>query len=672
VKRRQLLVQWGIGLVMVALLIFLFIRSLATTSDAHQRIIETLREIKQTDAALNQAIIKARYGFLPNYDPLVLGIRHLRAVHDSLKHRLAALPPEAAPAAVEAEKALEKAVAGKERLIEDVKSLNAILNNSVRYLSVADSRLVQNADDQALAVEVGNLLRDALLYDLSPNEDIVPRIQQQVKALRAGDYPPKTRSQLDLLLAHVATILKHKQETDAVTAQVTSLPFEEHCGELTRAHEAAYRKGLESSNYYRSSLFLCAVLLLCFAAYSLLRLQTSAAALGSANQTLELRQAELEATQSRIEQTVILRTFELTQSHEENERLLKAVSSALIWLNRDGIVQRWNLAAESILGQTAANMVGQPFEDCQITWHDPLTPTRILDCLKATRPVHLEDLWFKNAQGQDRAFSLIAHPIVEGHEAHGGLLLLGMDVTEHKVMEDELRRSQKLESVGQLAAGIAHEINTPIQYIGDNTAFLRDAFTDLQEALGNLTELWQAVQAQTVTPAVLENTQMALAEADLEYLQEEIPKSISQTLEGVSHVAKIVRAMKEFSHPGGEEKTSLDINTAIENTLTVTRNEWKYVADVVTELDPGLPYVPGYPGELNQVLLNLIVNASHAVSESGAITGNGKGTITLGTRRLPGQVEIRVSDTGCGIPPAIRSRIFDPFFTTKPVGKGTG
>src|SRR5262249_6478560 len=139
----------------------------------------------------------------------------------------------------------------------------------------------------------------------------------------------------------------------------------------------------------------------------------------------------------------------------------------------------------------------------------------------------------------------------------------------------------------------------------------------------------------------------------------------------VRHVARIVKAMKEFAHPGSEEKTAVDLNRAILNVITVARNEWKYLAEVVTDLDPELPQVLGLPGELNQVFLNLLMNAVHAVQAVGG-GHDKKGLISLTTRRIGSVVEVRVTDSGCGIPEAIRSRIFDPFFTTKPVGQGTG
>ena len=243
---------------------------------------------------------------------------------------------------------------------------------------------------------------------------------------------------------------------------------------------------------------------------------------------------------------------------------------------------------------------------------------------------------------------------------------------ERNRMEIHLRQAQKLEAIGQLAAGVAHEINTPIQYVGDNTRFLKDSFNNLTSLLRNHGELLAAAKQNAVTPELVAQVEAAQAASDVEYLFGQIPQSISETLEGVERVAKIVRAMKEFSHPGGKEKSAADLNKAIETTTTVARNEWKYVSDLKLDLDPELPLVPCFIGEFNQAILNLVVNAAHAIGDFVQQHPGTKGTITIQTRRQGDQAEVRVSDTGTGIAEEHRSHIFEPFFTTKDVGRGTG
>jgi len=232
--------------------------------------------------------------------------------------------------------------------------------------------------------------------------------------------------------------------------------------------------------------------------------------------------------------------------------------------------------------------------------------------------------------------------------------------------ERQMLQAEKLASLGQLAAGVAHEINTPIQYVGDNFQALSDLFDDLTSLVDKYRDLVALLRSEKVTAEALEDIAAAEKEYDLEYIIEDAPKAIEQGLEGVRRVAHIVRAMKDFSHVGRGELAPVDINHALESALTVTRNEYKYVADA--EADFGeLPMVECYASELNQVFLNLLVNASHAIADTGE-----RGTITVRTYSDGDDVLIDVSDTGTGIHEEIRGRIFDPFFTTKEVGKGTG
>ena len=274
--------------------------------------------------------------------------------------------------------------------------------------------------------------------------------------------------------------------------------------------------------------------------------------------------------------------------------------------------------------------------------------------LENKRPVQITRIPFTDPEGKQ----LCARVIV--------------DMSERKKIESELNQAQRLEAVGQLAAGIAHEINTPTQFVSDNTRFLQDAFQDLNNVFEMLQFLVDAAEGEPIKPELLAQLQKAAEESDFGYLREEIPRAIQQSLDGLQRVAGIVRAMKEFSHPGSDLKQSIDVVHAIQNAVTISRNEWKYVADMQTDFDPNMSTIYCIPGDFNQVMLNLIVNAAHAIGEKIGANSDKKGIIRVQTRCDGDWAEITVSDNGTGIPESIRSRIYDPFFTTKEVGKGSG
>jgi PAS domain S-box-containing protein len=243
------------------------------------------------------------------------------------------------------------------------------------------------------------------------------------------------------------------------------------------------------------------------------------------------------------------------------------------------------------------------------------------------------------------------------------------EMRERERISTELRLAQKLESVGRLAAGIAHEINTPIQYVGDSVLFLQSAEQDLRKLREEYQRAVRRLVAHEPAQSVLSALDDLEAGLDLQFLSQEIPKAFERTLGGVERVAAIVRAMKEFAHPDTAQRNYADLNHAIETTLTVARNEYKYHARIETRLAE-LPLVNCNVGELNQAFLNLIVNAAHALADSGkdAVTG----CITIVTAASGDEVSIAIGDNGCGIPAENLDKIFDPFFTTKTVGRGTG
>jgi signal transduction histidine kinase len=269
--------------------------------------------------------------------------------------------------------------------------------------------------------------------------------------------------------------------------------------------------------------------------------------------------------------------------------------------------------------------------------------------------------------------SLDAEPDPTVREVLAGLYLLSQDLhyQRRKLTElgSELLHIRKLEAVGRLAAGIAHEINTPAQFVGDNLGFLAQSVPGLIDFARASRALVETLEAGAPTDHVFPQARAAMKAAKLGFILDNVPSAIEQAQEGLGRIARVVRAMKEFSHPSKGTKTATSLPRAIETTVEVARNEWKYVAHVQTSFEPELPDVPVLRDEFNQAILNLLVNAAHAIEDA---QRSEPGTIAISVRRLDGCALIEIEDDGIGMPDGVMHRIFDPFFTTKEVGRGTG
>lgn len=365
----------------------------------------------------------------------------------------------------------------------------------------------------------------------------------------------------------------------------------------------------------------------------------------------------------------------LRESEGHYKDLVDKVNSIIFRMDTGGNITFFNKFAQHFFGFSEGeilgkNVLGTILPETSLSGHD------LSDLIKdiATHPEKYTSNENENRRknGERVQISWTNAPIFDSDGNLLEILCVGNDITDRKILENRLAQAQKLESIGQLAAGIAHEINTPTQYVGDNTRYLEDVFNDLLKVLNKYDELLRCVKDGKPTEDLVKEVEVLVDEVDIEYLSKDIPEAIAQTLQGVERVTKIVRSMKDFSHPGVKEKTAVDINKAIDSTITVARNEWKYVAELETKFDPSLPKVVCYIGEFNQVVLNLIINAVHAIADGFESVPNGKGRIDVSTHRDDDWVEIRISDNGKGIPKNIQPKIFDPFFTTKEVGKGTG
>jgi PAS domain S-box-containing protein len=351
----------------------------------------------------------------------------------------------------------------------------------------------------------------------------------------------------------------------------------------------------------------------------------------------------------------------LTAQDAELERyasIVAATDDAIVTMSLDGLITGWNPAAEKLYGFTEDEVLGQP-----VTILLPAGAPGVLDALEGS-PTSFESAQLRK-DGSTVHTAVILSRICDRFGVTRGVVGIARDIGEQKAREAESQQESKLESLGRLSAGLAHEINSPIQFVGDNARFLEEAYQELIRVV----EVYRGL-LDTSNPIGWIERQERVREAeagiDFDYLQKEIPSAVEQTLEGIDRVSTIVRAMKTFSHPGHKEQVPADLNEALAATVTVTRHQVSDVAELHLDL-AHLPPVRCNIADMNQVFLNLIVNAADAIEETGR-----RGVITVATAVDGEDVVIRISDTGGGIPDDVRPKIFDPFFTTKDVGRGSG
>jgi len=355
---------------------------------------------------------------------------------------------------------------------------------------------------------------------------------------------------------------------------------------------------------------------------------------------------------------------------------LASIGEAVVTISLTGEIVLFNNAAQQITEYSNLEAVGKPAreilrildEKTNRVLDDPIRHLLELDNMFDINTPQRRPVLLTKSEKKILISGKIT-PIRVDQHADAGFVLVFDDVTEKELIAAQSMLTSKMESIGRLAAGIAHEINTPIQYLGDNLHYVQHALETYIE-----TDQKQTDFLKTVAPSNQEAQEVLdfRNSQRIDHLNNEIPNAIIESFEGLERVRKIVMAIREFSHPSQKGKTYSDINKSVQTTVTISRNEWKYCAELATELDPDLPLVLCRIDELSQVLLIMIVNAAHAIQEKQKDSNKEKGKITIKTSREKDKVHIAVSDTGCGISDKIVDRIFDPFFTTKEVGKGTG
>jgi PAS domain S-box-containing protein len=385
-----------------------------------------------------------------------------------------------------------------------------------------------------------------------------------------------------------------------------------------------------------------------------------------------LKRAQEKDQIARFEAQLLDRTEELRRSEIRKSAVVENALDCIIALDSKGHINEFNSASERVFSRERDDMRGQSFLKLFPSKHWDL----IMKTLQAAasrsdassilgKRVELVAL---RPNGEEFPIELT---LTSARLTDEGLLTAFVrDLSEQKTLESKLAHAQKMESIGEMSAGIAHEINTPNQYIADNIEFIRQSFEVMSQVVKGYEEFLEAGQRGDDVEAAWNRLETLRVNSNFEMLAQETPDAIAQAQEGVERVRSIVRAMKDFAHPGAQAMAQVDLNQVINSTLTISRNEWKTTAHMQLNLDPSLPVVPGRPSELGQVILNMVVNAVHAIREK---HGSGQmGEIEIATRVKDDAIELMIRDNGNGIPASAQKKIFDPFFTTKGVGIGTG
>ncbi len=348
--------------------------------------------------------------------------------------------------------------------------------------------------------------------------------------------------------------------------------------------------------------------------------------------------------------------------------VLEQTSEGVLVTDIQGVILYTNLAAQHMSGYGADEALGRKPSLFKSGIHDNDFYNDLWSTLKADK-VWSGSMTNRRSDGTFFETEMTISPVRSTGKEVTHYVSLWRDVGQIRSLQRQLLQAQKLEAVGQLAAGVAHEINTPIQYIQNNLTFFNTSFTDMTPLLDELQRGLGDAGLQ-IDPKWRQKLTELIEESDLNFLQDEIPQGIEEALKGVETVARIVAAMKEFANPGKEDKQFIDINRHIENAVLVTHGEWKDVAELTTEMTPNVPLLSCESSSMSQLLLHLILNARDAVKARDRQDPPGR--ITISTRSSEDILEITIKDNGVGIAADVRDRIFDPFFTTKEVGKGSG
>ena len=669
------LVAIGLAIVLaVGALTFTAAESRVRSGDALDQIMSSARRLRELDAQLDRGVLESQRGLTLDYDDLTATLREMGSIQTVIEQSAGS-----APALVERIRRSRTDVTEKARLVEQFESANSILRNSLFYIPLAARRVGAGrgrTGDDGGRDEVAALLATVLRCNADCSATTVGELRRDIALLAAWRdvAPAPSRDAVSVLLRHSFVVADAAPRAQAAVRSLLDADSQPYDQLYAGAHDL--REGaIARADRSRMLLIALAVMLLAGITATVIRLRRSAVDLKGAlldlaakKLVVEQNQAELESLNATLELRVERRTSELSASREQYRALVET-TQAIPWEMAPGTLRFAYVGpqATALLGHSTEEWLAAGFLERILHAEDRAEAVARLDDASAEAADAELELRLVGASGTSVWLRALVHttPDLEGRPIRRGLFL---DVTARHMLEAELRAAQKLESVGRLASGVAHEINTPIQFASDNVHFVKNAFDGLLAVMRSWIGVFAATPDERDT--MISRAHAETEAADIDYLVENIPAALDSAVDGLGRVAAIVSALKQFSHPDRTEKSPTGLSSCVRNTLAIAANEYKHVADVITELGD-VPEVVCHAGEINQVLLNLIVNAAQAIADD-VTRMDRRGVIAIRTWTDGESAFVSVHDDGPGIPPSVRDKIFDPFFTTKDVGRGTG
>jgi len=643
-----------------------------------------LSESRAQSQALDFALLKTRAGLNQDYDELVQFTQLLAATTQrftnnlniesgSNNRRAATLTKQQAGEFYAESSALNSTLQQRMANIDKFKSEFVIYRQSrTRVFELIDqlrSFITPHQNWQAMVAELERLALQSDRLETAGNEYELFPLVDQLKMQSFTEAQKNSLTELELHLRNVAQYLPRIQllvEESLALSGGFNATLTQLKEKLTTSHDRA----VKSSAIYYAALIIVALLTIVYGVLQALRTVRHSSQIEQQNRTLEAnvaqRTEELSSLLSQLQaetaekQKIIEDLNSKDEEMETREAFFRSITETaadpIILINNEGYITFANSATYEVfdkeqyrvLGDSISTLLPEISNAAMLLERDD---NLVVGENSAGEPINLRYSIKKiDLDVDDTFFAVIMH-----------------DMTSFVQMEADLAHAQKLESVGQLAAGIAHEINTPAQFISDNLSFLIDSVGEIFELVDEISKL---VSDDSEIEELAEINQL-IEDADVEYLTEEVPSALQQSAEGIQRVATIVKAMKDYSHPG-ENMDFADVNSAIQSTITVSRGEWKYLAELETNFDENLPLVQCVVSDVNQIVLNMVVNSAHAIADKFAGEQDKTGLIKVATQAADEHIVITISDNGNGMPEHVKEKIFDHFFTTKGVGKGTG